>query len=66
MPKLKAEEELLARAAAAHPHLKPEDQRAQFSRLLSAIGRDQPVKKATYADLRSIGIKVKEPDGDTR
>lgn len=60
MPKLAAEEELTLRRAAAHPHLAGRDQINQERRLLALIGHVEPVRKATHADLRSIGITVKE------
>jgi hypothetical protein len=60
MPRLKAEEELMARAAASHPFLEARDRKQIVRSLEEASGTVQPVQKATHADLRSIGITVKE------
>jgi hypothetical protein len=53
-----AEEDLLARAAAVHPHLAADDQRAVISRLTSQAGVTEAPRKPTKADLASIGLKV--------
>jgi len=58
MPRLAAEEELLARAAAVHPYLDAQDQRRHIARLSKAAGLDEAPRKATKADIASLGIKV--------
>lgn len=58
MPRLAAEEELLARAAAVHPYLDAKDQRSHIARLSKAAGIDEAPRKATKADIASLGIKV--------
>lgn len=65
MPKLAAEEELLARAAASHPHLEGKEQARHIGRLATAAGLGEPVRRPTRADLASIGIKdVTGEDGN--
>lgn len=58
MPRLAAEEELLARAAAVHPHLETKDQQSHITRLSRAAGIDEAPRKASRADIASLGIKV--------
>lgn len=60
MPRLAAEEELVASMNALHPYLEPNDQRSRVRRLQAAAGYVRPVVKATYADLMKIGIKVND------
>jgi hypothetical protein len=57
MPKLAAEEEMLARAAASHPHLEGKDQVRHITRLAHAAGVAEPVRKPSRADLAGIGIR---------
>lgn len=57
MPKLAAEEELLARASAVHPHLESKDQVRHVARLAQVAGVAEPVRKPSRADLASIGIR---------
>lgn len=57
MPKLAAEEELLARAAASHPYLEGKDQTRHIGRLAKIAGVEEPVRKPTREDFASIGIK---------
>jgi hypothetical protein len=57
LPRLAAEEELLARAAASHPHLEGKDQSRHIARLAQAAGVAEPARKPSRADLASIGIR---------
>lgn len=57
MPKLAAEEELLARAAASHPYLEGKDQARHIARLAQVAGVAEPVRKPSRADLAGIGIR---------
>lgn len=60
LPRLQAEEQLFARSVEVHPHLDPGEQRAVVRDLQRASGSEPAAHKATHADLRAIGIKVKE------
>lgn len=58
LPRLEAEEELVARGVAVHPHLEPADQRSIYRSLRARLGLKP--QKATKADLRGMKIRVKE------
>jgi hypothetical protein len=57
MPRLAAEEEILARSAASHPHMEGKDQSRHLARLAQIAGVAEPARKPTRADLAGIGIR---------
>ena len=57
LPKLAAEEELLARATTSHPHMDGKDQSRHIARLTKIAGIAEPARKPTRADLVGLGIR---------
>lgn len=63
LPTLRAERQMVAIEASSVPHMKPEDRRDIFRRL---VGNTEPMKRATASDLASMGIEIVEVDAEGR
>lgn len=63
--RLQAEEQLAALNAASFPYMERADARTYSRQLEDATGRNAAPRKATRADLQSLGINVITPEGST-
>lgn len=62
LPRLEAEQQLLAIEAASIAHMDKQAIREVFRRLQSVLGREQAPAKPSLSDLAAIGITVTEVD----
>lgn len=65
LPRLQAEEQLARLNAASAPYMEPHDRRSYVRGLEAQTGRQEAPRKATRADLQSLGIRVQTQEGST-
>lgn len=63
LPRLQAEEQLASVNAASVPYLEQSERRRYLRALESATGKQEASRKATLADLQSLGLNVNPQEG---